>query len=235
MMLEARELSKSFRHSRRRETPVAGVSFTLGDGEIVGLTGKSGAGKSTIARLLCGTLSADSGSVRFDGEVLIEPGRRYHHGIGRRIQLIPQQPFAALDPRQRLGDALTEPLLCHKLAKNRRAAEERVRELLKQVWLEEDILMRLPSQVSGGQAQRIVIARALAVQPRLLIADEATSMLDVSAQAQIIGIFRRLAAEQGISLLLISHDPALMGAAAGRRYHLAEGRLEEINMAHHEN
>jgi ABC-type glutathione transport system ATPase component len=206
---------------------VAGLSFSIGDGEIVGLTGKSGAGKSTIARLLCGTLTADSGAVRFDGEVLIGPGQRYCHRIGRRIQLIPQQPFAALDPRQRLGDALTEPILCHKLAKNRREAEERAGELLKQVWLDQDILGRLPSQVSGGQAQRIVIARTLAVQPRLLIADEATSMLDVSAQAQIFGIFRRLA-EQGISLLLISHDPALMWAAAKRRYHLAEGRLEEI-------
>jgi peptide/nickel transport system ATP-binding protein len=232
-MLEVRELSKSFRHNHRnrRETPVAGVSFTVGDGEIVGLTGKSGAGKSTIARLLCGTLTADSGAAQFDGEILIGAGQGYHHGIGRRIQLIPQQPFAALDPRQRLGDALTEPLLCHRLVKNRRRAEERVRELLKQVWLEEDILRRLPSQVSGGQAQRIVIARTLAVQPRLLIADEATSMLDVSAQAQIIGIFRHLAAEQGISLLLISHDPALMGAAAKRRYHLAEGKLREISGA----
>jgi peptide/nickel transport system ATP-binding protein len=232
-MLEVRELSKSFRHNHknRRETPVAGVSFTVGDGEIVGLTGKSGAGKSTIARLLCGTLTADSGAAHFDGEILIGAGQRYHRGIGRRIQLIPQQPFAALDPRQRLEDALTEPLLCHRFVKNRRAAEERVREILKQVWLEEDILRRLPSQVSGGQAQRIVIARTLAVQPRLLIADEATSMLDVSAQAQIIGIFRRLAAEQGISLLLISHDPALMEAAAKRRYHLAEGKLLEISGA----
>ncbi|MDR2185872.1 MAG: dipeptide/oligopeptide/nickel ABC transporter ATP-binding protein [Treponema sp.] len=229
-MLEVKELYKSFNHNRKRrgETPVAGVSFSVGDGEIVGLTGKSGAGKSTIARLLCGTLTADSGDVRFEGEVLIGAGKRYHHGLGRRIQLIPQQPFAALDPRQRLGDALTEPLLCHNLVKNRRDAEERVRELLKQVWLDEDILGRLPSQVSGGQAQRIVIARALAVEPRLLIADEATSMLDVSAQAQIFGIFRRLAGEQGISLLLISHDPALMRAAAKRRYHLAEGRLAEI-------
>jgi peptide/nickel transport system ATP-binding protein len=231
MMLEVRELYKSFKHNQkhRGETPVAGVSFSVGDGEIVGLTGKSGAGKSTIARLLCGTLTADGGAVRFDGEVLLGPGQRYCHGIGRRIQLIPQQPFAALDPRQRLGDALTEPILCHKLVENRREAEERAGELLKQVWLDGDILGRLPSQVSGGQAQRIVIARTLAVQPRLLIADEATSMLDVSAQAQIFGIFRRLAAEQGISLLIISHDPALMRAAAKRRYHLAEGRLEEIS------
>jgi ABC-type glutathione transport system ATPase component len=200
----------------------------VGAGEIVGLTGQSGAGKSTIARLLCGALIADSGEARFEGEALIDGAQRYRRRIGRRIQLIPQQPFAALDPRQRLGDALMEPLLYHRLAKNRREAEEKALNLLEEVWLGEDILRRRPSQVSGGQAQRLVIARALAVQPRLLIADEATSMLDVSAQAQIIGIFRRLSVEQGISLLLISHDPALMRAAAKRRYHLEDGRLREM-------
>jgi len=228
-MLEVKNVTKTFRRpgSKTLEKPLDGVSFTVGEGEIVGLAGKSGEGKSTIARLLCGTLKPDSGSASFGGEPLFDEAG-YNRRAGFRIQIIPQQPFSALDPKQRLGDAVIEPMLCHKLVRSRSEAQAEVKRLFADVLLDEELLARTPSQVSGGQAQRVSIARVLAVGPKLLIADEATSMLDMVAQAQIIGILRSLVKSKGISIILISHDPELVAAVCNRRYLLSGGKLNEI-------
>ncbi|GHV87239.1 hypothetical protein AGMMS50255_5350 [Spirochaetia bacterium] len=192
--------------------------------EIVALTGKSGEGKSTIARLLCGTLRADSGRAALNGEILLD-GRRYDRRIGSVIGLIPQQPYAALDPRQRLGDAVAEPLLVRRIVRNRVEARERAAQLFSEVFLDTELLDRLPSQVSGGQAQRTAIARVLGVEPKLLIADEATSMLDPAAQDVVINVLKNLVSERGISVLIISHDPQLVENTAERIYTLSGGKI----------
>ena len=227
-MLEVFGVIKTFRKVGERglEKPLDGVSFTVGNGEIVGLMGKSGAGKSTIARILCGTLRADSGSASFGGEQLFDNGH-YSRSVGFGIQLIPQQPFSALDPRQRIGNAVMEPLLHHKIARSKAQAREIAVQLLRDALLEDELFMRLPSQLSGGQAQRAVIARTLAVSPKLLIADEATSMLDMSSQAQIIDIIRSLAESKGVSILIISHDHNLINTVCDRSYTLIDGRLHD--------
>jgi peptide/nickel transport system ATP-binding protein len=228
-MLNAENLTKSFRGpgSRGLETPLRGASFYVGAAEIVALTGKSGAGKSTAARLLVGTLRADSGSAAFDGRALFD-GARYSRRAGRGIQMIPQQPYAALDPRQRLGDAVAEPVLVRGFVQSRRDARRRAAELFAEVSLDPELLDRLPAQVSGGQAQRAAIARVLGVEPKLIIADEATSMLDPGAQETVIAVLKKLVAARGISVLLISHDTELVERTAGRVYALSDGTISEI-------
>ena len=228
-ILEVRDVVKTFRRpgSNAVEKPLDGVSFTVGDGEIVGLMGKSGEGKSTIARILCGTLKPTEGNASFGGEILFD-GLNYDRNVGFGIQIIPQQPFSALDPKQRLADAVIEPLLCHKLVRSKQEAMETTRQLFADVLLDEELYRRLPSQISGGQAQRAVIARTLAVNPRLLIADEATSMLDMSSQVQVIEILRSLVKTKGISILVISHDPELVTSICDRSYILSGGVLDEM-------
>ena len=145
----------------------------------------------------------------------------------RCIQLVPQQPYASLDPLQCAQDAVTEPLCAHRLVKNTRQARERARELLLSVGLEEELLHRRPGELSGGQAQRVLIARALTLEPELLIADEATSMLDVTTQAQILRLFQKLRKERGLSLLLISHDRPMVDSVSDRIYQLTDGKMIE--------
>ncbi|MEG0852958.1 MAG: dipeptide/oligopeptide/nickel ABC transporter ATP-binding protein [Angelakisella sp.] len=223
-LLAADGLSKAYRCGK----PILdAVSLSVGSGEIVSITGRSGEGKSTIARILCGAVRPDSGRAWLEGDLLIGENGRYNHALCPRIQLIQQQPFAALDPRQKILDAVAEPILAHRLTKTKAEAYSRAEELLRSVWLPSDIYHRLPSQISGGQAQRAVIARAMGVKPRLIVADEATSMLDILSQAQVMGIFRELSKQQGIAILLISHDLQLVKAVATRGYHLSDQKLTE--------
>lgn len=220
-MLEVQGLSKSY----CGEVVLREVSFSVGCGEFVSITGASGSGKSTIARILCGTVKPDSGAIQFHGAPLIYSAGAEH--LRRRIQLIPQQPFSALDPRQRIGEAIAEPLLYYKIAANKAAAREMVLALLARVSLPSELFARRPGELSGGQAQRVLIARSLTVSPSLLIADEATSMLDVTSQAQIVRLFRQLLEEDGVSILLISHDAPLVASVSQRIYHLSDGRMQE--------
>ena len=221
MLLNASGLSKSF----GKKTVLSDVSFSVNEHEIVSLMGVSGEGKSTLARILCGTVKPDSGVVTYRGETLIGAGIPYNPEFRKGVQMIPQQPFAALDPRQKVGDAIAEPLLFHKIVSSRAEARKKVSELLEKVWLEPVHYDRRPRELSGGQAQRVLIARSLTVSPRLLIADEATSMLDVSSQAQIIQILKTLIAEDGLSIILISHDRQLVDSISDRNYMLTEGKL----------
>lgn len=224
-MLEAKDLVKNY-----KDKPVlAGTSFVLREREIVSIVGPSGEGKSTIARILCGTVKPDSGSVLFRGEPVWDRNGIYRKELRRSIQLIPQQPYASLDPRQKIGDAIAEPLLFYRLAKDKREAKSKAAELMERVQLPTALAERRPGELSGGQAQRALIARALSLSPSLLIADEATSMLDISSQAQIVRIFRELSEDCGLTVLLISHDFALVQAVSNRIYRLSKGKMLEIN------
>jgi peptide/nickel transport system ATP-binding protein len=218
-MLEATGLTKSY----GGKSVLSGASFHIDEGELVSIMGPSGEGKSTIARILCGTVKADSGDVTMMGRSVFSKGK-FLPEFRRLIQLIPQQPFASLDPRQTVGDAIAEPLLYYRLVPDKKAARQQARQLLERVLLSPSLYGRRPGELSGGQAQRVLIARSLTVSPRLLIADEATSMLDVSSQAQIVKILRGIVKDSGISILFISHDTSLVQAISNRIYCLENGK-----------
>lgn len=222
-LLEARDIQKRYKDRR----VLNGASLSVEPGELVSIVGASGSGKSTLARILCGTVRPDGGEALFDGEPLL-PNGRFQPALRRFVQLIPQQPYASLDPRQRVGDAIAEPLLCHGLAHGRRDARAQARRLMERARLDPALFDRRPGELSGGQAQRVLIARSLGVRPRLLIADEATSMLDVTAQAQIARLLRDLVERDGVSVLHISHDRPLVDAISDRVYEMRDGKLAEV-------
>jgi peptide/nickel transport system ATP-binding protein len=194
------------RYPRSDRPAVAGVSLALHPGRIHGLVGESGSGKTTLARVLTGQQQPDAGTVSLDGVVL---GRRRSRDQLRAVQMVFQDPYASLDPRMTVRQTLTELLKLNGL-KGKAALENRCRELLSQVAMPDWALDRVPGQFSGGQRQRIAIARALAVNPQVLVADEPTSALDVSVQASVLDLMARLRDEFGLSILLISHNLAVV-------------------------
>lgn len=222
-MLSVQQLSKRYGD----KIVLDALSLEIVPGEIVGIIGESGSGKSTLARILCGTQRPDHGMVFFQNQLLLSADKPFDPLFRRCIQLIPQQPYASLDPLQTVGAAICEPLLFHKLVASKQEAHQRMQELLESVLLPVSLASRRPAALSGGQVQRVLIARSLAVQPALLIADEATSMLDMHAQAQIVRIFQQLSRRFGVAVLLISHDHALLASAAKRVYQLEKGLLEQ--------
>ena len=228
-MLTADNVSKSFKLPGGGIcSPLKGVSLVVGEGEKVAVVGKSGEGKSTLARIICGLTPPDGGNVYVDGKPLFDAKRRYDRVTGKTVQVVPQHPFASLDPVQPVGRAISEALRVSRRAADRSQAKRMTEELLECVQLEKDIATRVPEQISGGQAQRIAIARALAVNPSVLISDEATAMLDVSSQAQILALLDTLVITRKLSVLFISHDEAVVEAFADRRYRLTDGILCEI-------
>lgn len=223
-MLYAKHLFKSYGNKKI----LSDVSFHIQKEEFVSLMGPSGEGKSTLARILCGTVKPDAGAINFSNESLFTQKGNFNPKFRRNIQLISQQPYAALDPRQTIGNAIAEPLLFYKIAQNKADARKRAMELLKKVLLSPSLYDRRPGELSGGQAQRVLIARSLTVSPSLLIADEATSMLDVSSQAQIIKILKQLIRDEHLSVLLISHDYPLVTSISDRIYKLNHGELTKL-------
>lgn len=193
------------------------ISLEIADGAICGVYGKSGIGKSTLAKLLCGVQQPDSGNIFLDTAPLFNEKKRYNRRLGIQIQMVYQQPYATLDPRQRIGDGFRELISYHRFTfkGNEQALTE---ECLRKVGLQTEILGHFPHQISGGEAQRVAIARSLLFQPRLLILDEATSMLDVSTQANVLGMVRRQIQNTGGSILLISHDKALVDLYCNQIY-----------------
>ncbi len=192
-------------------------SLEVPHGRICGIYGKSGIGKSTLAKVLCGIYPTRSGEVFLDGKLLVSADWEYSRKLGIQIQMVYQQPYATLDPRQKIGKGFKELIRYHHFSVR---GEEMAltEEYLTKVGLEPEILAHLPYQISGGEAQRVAIARCLMFQPRLLILDEATSMLDVSTQANVLGMIRRLMKEFGGSILLISHDTALVNSFCDQVY-----------------
>lgn len=206
---------------------VSDLSFTVRSDEIFGLVGETGSGKSTTGRLVLGLESPTSGRVIFAGHDLSTLPKREMRALRREMQPISQDPFSALNPRMRVKDILAEPFLVHKVA---RGADllGRVEELVELVGLSHDALTRFPHQFSGGQRQRLVIARAIALRPRFIVADEPLSALDVSVQAQIINLLHRLQRELRLSYLFISHDLAIVKLMCDSIGVLYMGRMVEI-------
>jgi peptide/nickel transport system ATP-binding protein len=216
-LLEAKDLTVSFslgsalaarmRHESRVLHAVDGVDLRIDRGEALALVGESGSGKSTLARALTGLLPPDRGEIRVDGKPL--RGRRRSRSEQRKVQMVFQDPYSSLNPRLTVGGMLYELLRVHHVVP-RPEVKSYSRELLSLVGLGEDALQAYPRQFSGGQRQRVAIARALALRPELLVADEPVSALDVSVQATILNLLQDLRAELGLTLLLISHNLAVV-------------------------
>jgi glutathione transport system ATP-binding protein len=212
---------------KRRVHAVEHVSFDLYPGETLALVGESGCGKSTTGRSLLRLVDSEGGAIEFGGRNIRELPNTQLQALRRNIQFIFQDPFASLDPRVTVGFSIMEPLLIHKIAKGR-AAQERVDWLLQKVGLPVDVAHRYPHEFSGGQRQRIAIARALALNPKVVVADESVSALDVSIQAQIVNLMLQLQRELGIAFLFISHDMAVVERIAHRVAVMYLGQIVEI-------
>jgi len=226
-LLEVSDLHKHFPVGRSMLHAVDGVSFDLHRGETLGLVGESGCGKSTVARTVVGLHPATSGSVRFEGTELVGMTRRQMRPFRRRIQMIFQDPYASLDPRQTVASILAEPLTVHRLGKPR-TRRLRAMQLLDAVGLNPRHVNRYPHEFSGGQRQRIGIARALALEPDLIICDEPVSALDVSIQAQIVNLLEELQERFDLAYLFIAHDLAVVRHICKRIAVMYLGRIVEV-------
>ena len=226
-LLEVRGLVKDYPLGRGRVIrALRGVDLTLEQGQVLGLVGESGCGKSTLGRCILRLVEPTSGHVVFDGVELTGLSQRRLRPHRRQLQAIFQDPFLSLDPRMTVGAIVEEPLQIHHVG-DRQQRRERVRATLAQVGLDDGALQRYPHQFSGGQRQRIGIARALVLDPRLVVADEPVSALDVSVQAQILNLLLKLQAQRGLSLLFISHDLRVVRAIGHRVAVMYLGRVVE--------
>lgn len=207
---------------------VDGVSFFVREGETLGLVGESGCGKSTTGLAVLRMLPVTSGKITFEGVDITNFDQNEMRPIRRRMQMVYQDPFGSLDPRMSIGDIISEPLEIHRLHNNKADRRDRVIELLLMVGIRLDMIERYPHQLSGGQRQRVSIARALAVEPRLLICDEPVSALDVSIQAQVVNLFQELQEKLGLSTIFVAHDLAVVRHVSQRVAVMYLGTIVEI-------
>jgi oligopeptide transport system ATP-binding protein len=246
MLLEAKNLPKTFAASasalippgslnsisaRGRITAVDNASLELAAGETLAIVGESGSGKTTLARMLLRLIEPDSGELRVDGRDFLTARGSALRAFRREMQMVFQDPFASLDPRMRVGAIVGEPLEIHEPGLARAARRARVVEVLRAVGLAEEALARYPHEFSGGQRQRIGIARALVLRPRLVVADEPVSALDVSVGAQILELLQNLQRDFALTYLLISHSLPVVAQLATRIAVMQGGRIVETGDA----
>ena len=207
---------------------VDGLTFDVAPGETLALVGESGCGKSTTGRMVLRLIEATAGTIRFAGRDVRALPRAALRDLRRDMQIIFQDPYASLNPRLTVGAIVGEALIIHDLAKSQRALEDRVVQLLETVGLQADHMRRFPHEFSGGQRQRIGIARALAVEPKLIVCDEPVSALDVSIQAQVINLLEDLQEQFGLTYLFIAHDLSVVEHISTRIAVMYLGRVVEI-------
>jgi oligopeptide/dipeptide ABC transporter ATP-binding protein len=233
-LVEVRDLVKHFPITRgiifQRQIgavhAVDGLSFDVLRGETLGIVGETGCGKSTTARLVMRLLEPTSGTIRYDGRDISHLSRRDLKPLRREMQLIFQDPYSSLNPRKTIGAIIGEPFAIHRLEQGRR--RQAVQELMEQVGLNPEHYNRYPHEFSGGQRQRIGVARALALKPKLVIADEPVSALDVSIQAQILNLLRDLQRDLGLTLILIAHDLSVVRHMCDRIAVMYLGKIVEL-------
>jgi peptide/nickel transport system ATP-binding protein len=227
-LLTIADLTVEYAVDGKSLSAVSGVSLDVGRGETLGLVGESGCGKSTLGRAVLQLRRPTAGKVVFDGTELTGLGSEAMRLMRRRLQLIFQDPIASLNPRRYIGDIVAEPLIIAGVA-NRDERERRVRDVLVAVGLDPDqVMSRLPHEFSGGQCQRVCIARALILEPELVICDEPVSALDVSIRAQILNLLEDMKRRYGLTLLFIAHDLAVVKAVSDRIAVMYLGRLCEV-------
>ncbi|WP_292393489.1 ATP-binding cassette domain-containing protein [Methanoculleus sp. UBA303] len=229
-MIEVNNIRTSFSTGfirRRVVRAVDGVSFQVEEDETLGLVGESGCGKTTLGRSILRLIEPDEGRVVVNGTDITALSRSDLRRFRPRMQMIFQDAYASLNPRMRVRESVAEPLKIHRMG-DRAAIDRRVRELVEEVGLNEEHLNRRPYELSGGQNQRVVLARVLALRPEFIVADEPTSALDVSVQAQILNLIRDLGQEYHMSCLYISHDLGVIRAISNRVAVMLEGRIVEI-------
>lgn len=211
-LLEFDSIDQVFHTGKEDIHAVKDVTLAVDAGEVLCLVGQSGSGKSTLAKIGAGLRKPSSGAVRFEGsDIYDRKNRRTWRSYRRAVQYVHQDPYASLNPIQTVYSILSAPLLKHKLVKGSDAAEKRVKELLEKVDLKpaDTFINKFPHQMSGGQRQRIAVARALTLDPRVILADESTSMLDVSIRIGLLKMLTRLRKEEGVGFLFITHDLAM--------------------------
>ena len=206
---------------------VDGVDLDIAEGEFVGLVGESGSGKSTLGRMLIRLIEPDGGSLQFDGQDLLALKGAELRALRRQFQMVFQDPFGALNPRMKIGESIGEPLTIHRLVDGRAQRDERVAELMRWVGLDPTMMDRYPHAFSGGQRQRIGIARAIACEPRFVVADEPVSALDPPVQAQIVNLLLELRERLGLAYLFIAHDLNLVRRICERIAVMYFGRIVE--------
>lgn len=233
-LVEVKGLTKHYSASRlwilksgETTRAVEDVSFTIEEGEVFGLVGESGCGKTTTGRLILRLIEPTSGKVFFEGREVTAFSERELHEYRRKVQIIFQNPYSALNPRRRIEDTLSDGYEIYGLAEGKEKRDRMVA-LLEKIGLGADALRRYPHQFSGGQLQRIVIARALSVEPRFVVADEPVSALDVSIQAQVLNLLRELQQDMGFTMLLIAHDLRVIHHMSDRIGVMYLGRLIEL-------
>lgn len=231
VVLEARDVAVHYPGRGRKSAPwqaLRGVSLDIERGTTVGLVGESGSGKTTFGQAVLRRLDLESGTVRFDGTDISQLRGRDVRELRKRIQMVFQNPVGSLNPRMTVLENIAEPLVAYGLVRKASAARDQVAELMDLVGLRRNMMARYPSQFSGGQCQRVGIARALAIDPDFIVADEPVSSLDVSIQAQIVNLLSDLRAQKGLTLLFIAHDLAVVNHIADQVATMYAGEIVEV-------